>query len=60
MSALGGSGRCTREGRLVERVALLIRVAVHTLSRADERSESLDSFYGLKLEVTRNKSYLDV
>jgi hypothetical protein len=23
-------------------------------------AESLDSFYGLKLEVTRNKSYLDV
>jgi hypothetical protein len=25
--------------------------------KADEGSESLDSFYGIKLDVTRNKSY---
>ena len=28
--------------------------------KSDERSESLDSFYRIKLDVTRNKSYLDV
>ena len=28
--------------------------------KSNERSESLDSFYRIKLDVTRNKSYLDV
>jgi hypothetical protein len=28
--------------------------------KADKRSEILDSFYRIKLDVTRNKSYLDV
>jgi hypothetical protein len=28
--------------------------------KADKRSESLDRFYRIKLDVTRNESYLDV
>ena len=28
--------------------------------KADKRSEGLDRFYTYKLDVTRNKSYLDV
>ena len=27
--------------------------------KADERSESLDIFYRIRLDVTRNRSYLD-
>ena len=57
MSALGGSERYTREGRLVVKVALLIRVAVYTLSRTDGGRKNLDRFYRIKLDVTRNKSY---
>lgn len=59
--AVGGSGRRTCEGRTERRVevALLICVAAHAI-KTDRRSESLDSFYKIRLYVTRNKSYLDV
>jgi len=32
----------------------------HLFVKGDERLESLDSFYKMKLDVMRNKSYLDV
>ncbi len=41
------------------KVALLIACR-HKVSRPIKRSESLDSFYKIKLDVTRNKRYFDV
>ena len=71
MSAVGGAGRRTRKGReeyskgsFVDSVsvqAVETSTAVETKYRGFPKiSESLDRFCRIKLDVTRNKNYVDV
>ena len=57
-SSIGGSGRRTREGREEYKGRFIDSVSVQAI-KADRRSENLDRIC-LKLDVTRNKSYLNV